>query len=223
MTDVGKRTDVLRYALVRIWSVLTISLLAGALGDAGTELSAAFGWLGGTTRDVDQQGVLPVFAIALALALGLAAYVVGSRVAPDDPLVRRLDDVRARAVDAIAALAGSCATVVAIEGYETQFGGLAPFDAHSVVVAHAPVLVVSFVIAAVAARLILGAAIRSAARSGVLAAAFVTSFLRVSRSLPAAPKHATRPERETSCSHVTPEAVKSHGLRAPPRMLQDPA
>ena len=209
----------MRYALVRIWAVLTIGLLAGALGDVGTEFSATFGWLGGTTRDVDQQGVLPVFAITVMLALGLAAYVVGSRVAPGDPLVRRLDDVRARAVDAIAAFAGSCATVVAIEGYETHFGGLAPFDAHSVVVAHAPILVLSFVIDRRRRT--------DDARRGDplcraqwrLGCSIPYTFLRISRSLPATPKHATRPDPEASCSHVAPEIVKSHGLRAPPRML----
>ena len=76
----------MRYALVRIWAVLTIGLLAGLLGDVGTEFSANFGWLGGTTRDVDHQGVLPVFAIAVLLALSLAAYIVSSRIAPGDPL-----------------------------------------------------------------------------------------------------------------------------------------
>src|ERR1700722_204706 len=212
----------MRYALVRVWAVLTIGLLAGVLGDAGTEFSAKFGWLGGTTRDVDHQGILPVLAIAVMLALSLAAYVVSARIAPGDPLVRSLDDLLGRAVDAIAAFAGSCATVVAIEGYETHFGGLAPFDAHSVVAAHAPVLAVSFLTIAVAARLMLGAAIRCAARSGALGAAFVTSFLRISRSLPATSKHAAQPHPDTSCSHVAPEIVKSRGLRAPPQMLPSP-
>ncbi|MFZ1017372.1 MAG: hypothetical protein WAN39_05790 [Candidatus Cybelea sp.] len=212
----------MRYALVRIWAALTNGLLAGVLGDAGTELLANFGWLGGTTRDVDHQGVLPVFAIAVMLALSLAAYVAGSRIAPGDPLVRRLDDVRARAVDAIAAFAASCVTVAAMEGYETHFGGLAPFDAHSVVAAHVPILVLSFVTIAVAARMMLGAAIRCAARSGALVAALFTSFLRISRSLPATSKHAAQPHPDTSCSHVAPEILKSRGLRAPPRMLPSP-
>jgi hypothetical protein len=205
--------------LVRIWAVLTIGLLAGVLGDAGTEFSAMLGWLGGTARDVDHQGILPVLAITLTLALGLAAYIIGSRIAPSDPLVRRLDDARARAVDAIAAFAGSCVTVVAIEGYETHFGGFAPFDANSVVIAHAPILVVSFVTIAVAARMMLGAAIRCAARSAALATALLTSFLRISRSHPATPKHATMPRRDVSSSHVAPEIIKSRGLRAPPRTL----
>jgi hypothetical protein len=209
----------MRYTLVRIWAVITIGLLAGVLADAGTEFSAMFGWLGGVTKDVNQQGVLPALAITLALALGLAAYIIGSRIAPSDPLVRKLDDARARAVDAVAAFAGACTTVIAIEGYETRFGGLAPFDAHSVVIAHAPILVVAFLTIAVAARLMLGAAIRFAARSGTFAAALVTSFLRISRSHSAIPKHATMPHPDMSCSHVAPEIVKSRGLRAPPSAL----
>jgi hypothetical protein len=205
--------------LVRIWAVLTVGLLAGVLGDAGTEFSAMVGWLGGTTRDVDHQGVLPALAITLMLALGLVAYIIGSRIAPGDPLVRRLDDGRARAVDAIAAFAGSCVTVLAIEAYETHFGGLAPFDAHSIVVAHGPVLIVTFLTIAIAARMMLGAAIRCAARGAVLATMLFTSFLRIARSLPGAPKHATRPRLEMGCSHVSPQIVKSRGLRAPPRTL----
>jgi hypothetical protein len=209
----------MRYTLVRIWAVLIVGLLAGILGDAGTEFCAGFGWLGGMTRDVDHQAILPAFAIALTLALSLATYVIGSRIAPDDPLVRRLDEVGARAVDAIAAFACSCATVLAMEGYETHFGGLAPFDANSVIVAHAPILALSFLTIAVAARMILGMAIRCAARSRVLAAALLTSFLRISCSHGATPKHATMSRPDSSCSHVAPQLVKSRGLRAPPHTL----
>jgi hypothetical protein len=209
----------MRYTLVRIWAVIAIGLLAGALADAGTEFSALFGWLGGRTHDVNQQGVLPALAVTLMLAVSLIAYIIGSRIAPGDPLVRKLDDARARAVDAVAAFAGACATVVAIEGYETHFGGLAPFDANSVVVAHAPILVLAFLTIAIAARMMLGAAIRFAARTGTFAATLVTSFLRISRSNAATPKHATMPHPDTSCSHVAPEIVKSRGLRAPPPAL----
>jgi hypothetical protein len=213
----------LRYALVRIWAVLTVGLLAGVLGDAGTELFGVLGWLGGATRDVDHQGLLPALAITLTLAFGLAAYVVGSRIAPNDPLLRRLDDAGARVVDAVSAFVGSGVTVVAIECYETHFGGLAPFDAHSVVIAHAPILVLSFLTIAVGARMALGAAIRCAARTGAVAAALLTSFLRILRSYTATPKHATVRHPETSCSRAVSEIVNSRGLRAPPRMLPTPA
>ncbi|MGP8101135.1 MAG: hypothetical protein ACLQHL_10335 [Candidatus Cybelea sp.] len=205
--------------MVRIWAVITIGLLAGVLADAGTEFSALFGWLGSMTKDVNQQGILPAFAITLALAVCLAAYIIGSRIAPSDPLVRKLDDARARAVDAVAAFAGACATVVVIEGYETRFGGSAPFDATSVVIAHAPILVLAFLTIAVAVRMMLGAAIRFAARSGTFAAALLTSFLRISHSRAATPKHATMPHPDMACSHIAPEFVKSRGRRAPPPAL----
>jgi hypothetical protein len=213
----------LRYSLVRIWAVLTVGLLAGVLGDAGTELFGVLGWLGGATRDVDHQGLLPALAITLTLAFGLAAYVVGSRIAASDPLLRRLDDAGARVVDAIGAFVVSGVTVVAIECYETHFGGLAPFDARSVVIAHAPILVLSFLTIAVGARMTLGAAIRCAARTGAVAAALLTSFLRISRSYAATPKHATVRHPETSCSRAASEIVNSRGLRAPPRTLPTPA
>jgi hypothetical protein len=209
----------MRYTLVRIWAVVAIGILAGVLADAGTEFSALLGWLGGRMQDVDQQGVLPALAITLTLAVSLVAYIIGSRIAPSDPLVRKLDDARARTVDAVAAFAGACVTVVAIEGYETHFGGLAPFDASSVVVAHAPILVAAFLTIAVGARMMLGAAIRFAARGGTLAAALVASFLRFVRADAATPKHATMPHPDTSCSHVAPKIVKSRGLRAPPPAL----
>ncbi len=209
----------MRYTLVRIWAVITIGLLAGVLADAGTEFSAMFGLLGGVTKDIDQQGVLPALAITVALAVSLIAYIIGSRIAPSDPLVRKLDDVRARAIDAVAAFAEACATVVAIEGYETHFGGLAPFNANSVVIAHAPILILAFLTIAVSARIMLGAAIRFAACSGTFAAGLLTSFLRISRSNAATPKHATMPHPDTSCSRVAPEIVKSRGLRAPPSSL----
>src|SRR5580692_195198 len=209
----------MRYALVRVWAVLAVSLLAGVIGDAGTELFGLLGWLGGAMRDVDHQGVLPALAITVTLALGLAAFVVGSRIAPNDPLLRRLDDAGARVVDAISAFVGSGVTVVAIECYETHFGGLAPFDARSVVIAHAPILVLSFLMIAVGARMALGVAIRFAARTGAVAAALLTSFLRILRSYAATPKHATLRHSEASSSRAVSEIVNSRGLRAPPRML----
>jgi hypothetical protein len=209
----------MRYALIRIWAVLAVGLLAGAIGDAGTEFFALLGWLGGAARDVDHQGVLPAFGIASTLALGLAAYVISCRIAPSDPLLRRLDDAPARAVDALAAFAGSCVTVVGMEAYETHFGGLAPFDANSVVIARAPILVLSFLTIALAARMMLGIAIRCAASSGALAASLLSSFLRISRSRSATPKHATMLHRDENHSHLGPAIVKSRGLRAPPLTL----
>ncbi len=208
-----------RYALVRIWAVVCVGLLAGVLGDVGAEFFAGFGWLGGVTHDIDHQGVLPALAMALTLTLGLVAYMVGSRIAPNDPLLRRLDDARARALDAAAALAASCVTVVTIELFETHFGGLAPFDAHSILATHAPILILSFVTVAVGSRMMLGSAIRCAARGGAAAVALLTSFLRIARSSRPAAKHLTMADPNASRSYNPAEVVRSRGLRAPPHTL----
>jgi hypothetical protein len=209
----------MRYALVRIWAVLAVGLLAGALGDGGTEFVESLGWLGGATRDADQQGLGPAFALGAALALGLAVYVVASRIAANDPLLRKLDDARARAFDALLAFGLSCVTLLGIEGYETQYGGLAPFHAGSVVVEHAPVLIVGFLAIAIAARVGLGAAIRAAARSGEVAVALWSSFLRIDRSRATATKHDAMPHPDAISSHVAPDIVNARGLRAPPLPL----
>ena len=190
----------------------------------GPSFSRMFGWLGGTDPRRRPSGgpaglrnrldcwplVLPLTSSAPASRLTIRSFAGSTTCAR----ARGRRDRRIR---------GKLLTVVAIEGYETHFGGLAPFDAHSVVTAHAPILVLSFLTIAVAARMMLGAAIRCAARSGALAAALFTSFLRIS-ALDSRRRRSTRRSLipTTSCSHVAPEIVKSRGLRAPPHTLPSP-
>jgi hypothetical protein len=208
----------MRYGLVRIWAALIIGLLAGVVGDYGTEMLAGHGWLRNVNPDIDQQGVVPGLAVTAILALGLFGYVAASRVSPSDPLLRKLDDGRARGLDAIAAFALSWITIVAIEGYETHFGGTAPFDATSTVLAHAPVLVVSFLTIAVAVRTMFGAAIRFAARSAAATVALLASFLRFFRARVVASKHAMWLHLDTSNGRLAAAGVAGAcGLRAPPR------
>ncbi|MGC2131539.1 MAG: hypothetical protein WA629_15750 [Candidatus Aquilonibacter sp.] len=204
------------YTLVRLWSVVIVGLLSGVLGDAGTELFGTLGWLGRGALDSDHQGLLPTSIAALICALGLGLYVIGSRIAPSDPLLRELDDRYARALDACTAFAASWLTVIAIEGYETRFGGVAPFDAGSTIVAHAPALLVSFLAIAIVARALLGAAIRWTARSGAAAVALLIAFLRKQRAAIAAPKHCAALFPDAIHSHDVPELISACGPRAPP-------
>ncbi len=204
------------YALVRLWSVAIVGLLSGVLGDAGTELLNTLGWLGRGAVDSDHQGLLPASIAALICALGLCVYVIGSRIAPSDPLLRELDDPHARAVDALAAFTASWLAVIAVEGYETRFGGIAPFDAGSTVIAHAPALLVSFLTIAIVARALLGAAIRWTARSGAAAVALLISFLRKLRAAIATSKHCAALFPEATHSHDAAELISACGPRAPP-------
>ena len=204
------------YALVRLWSVAIVGLLSGVLGDAATELLGTLGWLGRGALDNDHQGLLPASIAALICALGLSIYVIGSRIAPSNPLLRELDDRHARAVDALAAFAASWLTAIAIEGYETRFGGIAPFDAGSTVVAHAPALLISFFTIAVAARALLGVAIRWTAHRGAAAVALLVSFLRMLRAAVITPKHCAALFPDATHSRDLPELISACGPRAPP-------
>jgi len=205
------------YALVRLCSVVIVGLVSGALGDGGTEFFNALGWLGGGVADSSHQGVLPALIAGLLLAFGLGIVIVGARIAHDDPLLCELGDRRARAFDVLAALLTSCLVVLLIEGYETQFGGTAPFQAGSIVLGHAPVLLASFVAIAIGARALLGAAILWAARHGAAAVALLITFLRKLRARAAALKHdAATFLRDVVAKHESPDLLRACAPRAPP-------
>ena len=70
-----------------------------------------------------------------------------------------------------------------MEGYETRFGGLSPFDPRSVVLSHALPLVLTFVVMGAIVHYALRGAIRTASRaSGRVAEVFV-EFLRKLRAI----------------------------------------
>lgn len=198
------------YAIVRIWPIAIIGLASGVIGDAGTEFF--------TSGDTDHQGMVPALAIAVLLALGLAVYLACSRIGPRDPLLCRFNRWRDRLPDALAAFGASWLTVIGIEGYETHFGGIEPFDTRSVVIAHAPLLLLAFLAVALTAQVILAAALRWAARSGAVAVALVRRVLRVSRHAVATTTHAGMAFLEAVCKHDVPELISACGPRAPPRM-----
>jgi hypothetical protein len=203
------------YVLVRLWSVAIVGLASGVLGDGWTEFLNAAYLLARHNIDNSQEGLLPASFLAVLLAIGLAIYVAGARIGPADPLLRELDDLRARIIDGFAAFAVSWLTVICIEGYETRFGGTAPFDAGSTVLTHAPALLASFLTIAFAARALMGVAIRWAARKGAAAVALLTSFLRKLRVRVVAPRHATIVS-DAVFRHECPELAGLIGPRAPP-------
>jgi hypothetical protein len=207
----------MRFALVRGWAVLATAILTGAVADAATEFAENSRWLSGSMRDDQHQAVLPALAIGAAIALALLLFVVLARILPRDPLLLRMNDARRRSVDIAAALCGSALCVVAMEGFETRFGGLSPFDPRSVVLSHTFALIVAFAIVGTLLHYLLGNAIRFASRAGTGFTGFVAAFLR--KRLHGAPS-----ARDLSLSIFdlyvlhTPLDVTagSRGLRAPP-------
>ena len=210
----------MRFALVRGWAVVAAAILTGALADAATEFAENGHWLAGGVRDDQHQAVLPALAIGALIALGLLLFVLLARISPRDPLLTRMNRVHKRFVDIAAALCGSALCVVAMEAYETRFGGLSPFDPRSVILSHTFALVVAFAIVGILLHCILGSAIRAASRAGTVFTGFIVAFLRKHVHAATSPRPVSLSIFDLFVTHIPLDvAAGSRGLRAPPRSV----
>ena len=208
----------MRFAVVRGWMVLAAAILTGAMADAVTELAENASWLGGSVRDNQQQAIVPTLILGAAIALGLMLFILLARIAPRDPLLTRMNDLRRWIVDSGAALCGSVICVLAMEAYETRFGGLSPFDPRSIVLSHTFALIVAFAIVGTILHCVLRGAIRVASRAGTVVASFVAAFLRRPAHQTTSPRAISLSAFTLKVSHAPPGvAIGSRGLRAPPR------
>jgi hypothetical protein len=208
----------MRYAMVRAWTSLATALLTAAIADAGTEYAQNLGWLGGGLHDTQHEAVAPTLLLGLAIGAALAAFVAFARIAPYDPLLRRMNGLGARAMDLGCALAGSALCTIAMEGYETRFGGLSPFDPRSVVLSHALALLVAFVVVAAVLHRALRAALALASQAGELAAGALVEFLHKICRAAVAPGAVHTSAFTLHVLHLPPAiADGACGLRAPPR------
>jgi hypothetical protein len=167
----------MRCEALRAGICLTTALITAAVADLGTELAENLGFLGGSVRDAQQEAVLPTLLVGLLFGALLAFCVAFARVPLEDPLLHCMRGSRERATDFAFALAGSALCTVAMEGYETRFGGFSPFDPRSVVCSHAAALLVTFVFVAPIVRGIVSAALRLAIDVGERATSAVVRFL----------------------------------------------
>lgn len=208
----------MRCAIVRAWTSLVTALLTAALADAGTEFAENLGWLGGGVRDGQHEAVAPTLLIGLAIGAGLAAFIVFSRIAPQDRLHRCMSGWRALTADLAITLCGSALCVIAMEGYETRFGGLSPFDPRSVILAHSMPLLVAFLLVAIVVRRSLRLGLRVAGRVRQLAeTVLVELFHSISRPR-VAPGVVHTSAFTLHVLHLAPTiAAGARGLRAPPR------
>ncbi|HZV76619.1 MAG TPA: hypothetical protein VFF63_02530 [Candidatus Babeliales bacterium] len=211
----------MRFALVRAWAVAAAAILAAAAADAGTEFAENSEWLGGTLRDNQHEAILPALLLGAAVTLSLTLFILLARISPRDPLLLRMNDLRARFVDLACALCGSELCVVLMEGYETRFGGLSPFDPRSVVISHAPALVIAFLLAGAIVHCALRASIAAASRASGAVAEFLVEFLRKLLRAAAPPRAVALSAFRLYVRHVPPGiAAGSRGLRAPPRSIR---
>jgi hypothetical protein len=166
-----------RFAIIRAWAALATAILAAVCSDAGTEFAQNSGWLGRGIPDDQHQAVWPALLLGLAVTLLLTLFVLFARIRPGDPLLTRIGDFKTRTIDMACSLFGGVLCVVAMEGYETRFGGVAPFDPRSVVLSHALPLVVTFVVVGALVHSALHGAIRAASRASSLVVEAFVQFL----------------------------------------------
>ncbi len=206
--------------MIRVWAALATAILAAVGSDVSTEFAGNGGWLGGVFQDNQHEAVLPALLIGGVVTLSLTIFVLFARICPGDPLLSRIGHFKTRSVDLTGALFGSILCVIAMEGYETRFGGLSPFDPRSVVLAHALPLVLTFAVTGAIVHFVVHGAIRTASRAGNAIAEVVVGFLRKLLGDTTTPGIARLSAFVLGIVHV-PLAVACgfRGLRAPPRSI----
>lgn len=210
-----------RLALVRSWAVAATAILAAAIADAATEFAENSQWLAGALRDDHQEAILPVLLFGASVALSLILFIVLARISPGDPLLLRMDNFRTRSIDIVFAFSGSVLCVLTMEGYEIRFGGISPFDPHSVVLSHAVGLIVAFIAMGTLMHCVLRSAIRAASRASTVVVEFFVRCLRKVLEAVAAPRTVAPSAYVLGVVHVSLRlSSASHGFRAPPRPIR---
>ncbi len=206
-----------RLAIVRCTAVAAVAILAAALGDAATESAQNAGLLGKCLHDNQHEALLPAFFLGAIIILALTLFLASARVAARDPLLLEMGNVLSRGIDLACAFCGSMACIVVMEGYETRFGGISPFDPRSVVLSHTLVLLVAIVLTGTIVYCALRAAIRVARNASTVVVAFIVEFLRRLLQIASASRATASDALDRRVTRVSLGiAGRCAGLRAPP-------
>jgi hypothetical protein len=166
---------------VRICSAVVTALASSALVGGGIAALSNAGWLGGSARDFHEEGVAWFGIAAAALLFGLAAYIVF--------FVRRADwragyPAAERYAMAAGTLLLTWGFVVLKEALETQCGGLEPFDPGSILVQHAPAVLVAYALVAPLIGAIVRCCLSVAIAAREIAIVTLARFLAIVRPMP---------------------------------------
>jgi hypothetical protein len=169
---------------VRIWSATVTAMASAALVGGGIATLSNAGWLGGSATDTHEEGVA-WFAVAAAVLLAaLAARIVCSRCR--DEWRARVPAAERMAMGALT-LTLACGFIVFKEALETHCGGLAPFDAGSILVQHAPAILLAYALIAPLVGLIVRGCLCLAVVAREIAIVTIARFLAIVRpALPSA-------------------------------------
>jgi hypothetical protein len=214
-TPPHERDDRTNARIIRAWATVAIALVAAAISDAVSEDAENLGLLSASAHDYGQQAVAPTLLLGIAVIVLLALYVAVTRVVPGNQVAAHLHNWRGRVVDAGAALACGSVLLVAMENYETAFGGPPALGPDSIVVAHAPTLFAALILTTIAVRMLLSVLIRFAIRTGDGAAQAIATFLP---HLPRVKDPTFSMPPFVACAATLQPAIAgfARGLRAPP-------
>lgn len=211
----------MRFAIVRIWAAAAVAMLAAATADAVVEFAGNGGWLGAGLHDNQHEAIAPALVLGAATALFLLAFILFNRIPLRDPLLLRLCERPTRWLDTFCAFAGGAVCVVAMEGYETRFGGTSPFDPSSVVLSHAAALLVAILAIGAILHWMLRAAVGVASRASAAAVEVFARFFRSPLNAAQPPLVARTPAFEIGVPHVALAIAEGRcGRRAPPRSIR---
>jgi hypothetical protein len=176
------RPVLLSERVVRIWSAIATAMASAALVGGSVAVLSNLGWLGGSSRDYHEEGVAWFAGAAALVLVGLAVAIVASPR-------RRGSSTGASSWERAALVAGTlactCAVIVVKEALETQCGGIAPFDAGSILIQHAPAIFIAYCIVAPLVAAVVRCSLRVAVAAGEIAIDTLVRFLSLVRhSLP---------------------------------------
>jgi hypothetical protein len=203
----------MRCAALVLWAACTIALSAAVIGDAATEWLANLA--AGHIVDAHHESLLPAAVCAAALLVTLCAFAVFAGRACAEAYARLIAAPWLHVLFLIATAVLTLAVVVAMEGYETHFGGVNAFDARSVLAQHLlPSLGAYACVAGLIDRLV-----RACVRAAIAgwdallraAAPFARRFPSLSTPKPLDPRDEFSLQADAGRTHP------SWSLRAPPR------
>lgn len=152
----------------------------------------------------------------MLLAAGALFMLAGSLLSADRVSLRRLlTEQRSKATIAaefVLGAAGATGVILLMEGYETHFGGLSPFDAHAVLMHDAPATIVLYVAVFAIARWLIDRFARIAAAARLFFGAAFTLICRHASGGAPLRRHRSKPV----LSPARNVCSRQGELRAPP-------
>ncbi|HEY5340396.1 MAG TPA: hypothetical protein VIK27_05160 [Candidatus Aquilonibacter sp.] len=152
--------------LLMFWAALSVALAAAVCANACTEWLANL--MTGGVHDLHHESLLPAAIAAVVVTASLVIALLGLRIRREDGFARMHRSRGARLAFVLATALLTACVLVAMEGYETYFGGVAVFDPHSIVMSHLWLVALAYAVSAIAIDRMLRACLRIAARVVVL-------------------------------------------------------